>query len=57
MLETAAARLASQNTADLVKLILSPVPGVGLEAIRRAGALKTPVIFVGNDKPFAARGR
>jgi hypothetical protein len=42
MLETAAARLASQNTADLVKLILSPVPGVGLEAIKRAGALKTP---------------
>jgi hypothetical protein len=42
MLETAAARLASQNTGDLVKLILSPVPGVGIEAIRRAGALKTP---------------
>ncbi|MEO8562825.1 MAG: HEAT repeat domain-containing protein [bacterium] len=42
MLEQAATRLASQNTADLVKLILSPVPGVGHEAIRRAGALKTP---------------
>ena len=42
MLETAATRLASQNTADLVKLILSPIPGVGAEAIRRAGALKTP---------------
>lgn len=42
MLETAATRLASQNTSDLVKLILSPVPGVGIEAIRRAGALKTP---------------
>ena len=41
MLDTAATRLASQNTADLVKLILSPVPGVGAEAIRRSGALKT----------------
>jgi hypothetical protein len=42
MLEQAATRLASQNTADLVKLILSPMPGVGAEAIRRAGLLKTP---------------
>jgi hypothetical protein len=42
MLEDAAARLASQNTADLVKLIGSPVPGVALEAAKRAGALKTP---------------
>ena len=42
MLETAATRLAAQNTADLVKLILSPIPGVGAEASRRAGALKTP---------------
>jgi HEAT repeat protein len=42
MLEEAAARLASQNTAELVKLIASPVPGVALEAAKRAGALKTP---------------
>jgi HEAT repeat protein len=42
MLESAAARLASQNTAELVKLITSPVPGVPAEAIRRAGALKSP---------------
>jgi len=42
MLEQAATRLASQNTAELVKLILSPVPGVGAEAVRRAGVLKTP---------------
>ena len=42
MLEEAAARLASQNTAELVKLIGSPAPGVALEAARRAGALKTP---------------
>jgi len=41
MLEEAAARLASQNTADLVKLINSAVPGVALEAAKRAGALKT----------------
>jgi hypothetical protein len=42
LLDEAAARLASQNTSDLVKLIGSPVPGVALEAARRAGALKTP---------------
>jgi hypothetical protein len=42
LLDDAASRLASQNTAELVKLIGSPVPGVGLEAARRAGALKTP---------------
>jgi hypothetical protein len=42
MLEDAAARLASQNTADLVKLIGSTVPGVALEAAKRAGVLKTP---------------
>jgi hypothetical protein len=41
MLEQAAERLAAQNTAELVKLILSPVPGVAHEAIRRAGALKS----------------
>ena len=42
ILEEAAARLAAQNTADLVKLIGSTVPGVALEAAKRAGALKTP---------------
>jgi hypothetical protein len=42
MLDAAAARLASQNTSELVKLIGSPTPGVALEAARRAGALKTP---------------
>jgi HEAT repeat protein len=42
LLETAAARLAAQNTADLVKLVLSPSRNVALEAIRRAGALRTP---------------
>src|SRR2546423_1345289 len=42
LLEQAAARLAAQNTAELVRLILSPTREVALEAIRRAGALKTP---------------
>ena len=42
MLEQAATRLASQNTAELVKLILSPTPHVALEAVRRAGSLQTP---------------
>lgn len=42
LLEQAASRLASQNTAELVKLIASPIRSVALEAIRRAGALKTP---------------
>jgi hypothetical protein len=41
ILEQAAARLAAQNTGELVKLILSPVPGVALEAVRRAGSLKS----------------
>ena len=42
MLEQAASRLASQNTAELVKLILSPTNHVTLEAVRRAGSLQTP---------------
>jgi hypothetical protein len=42
LLEQAAGRLAAQNTADLVKLILSPTQAVALEAVRRAGGLRTP---------------
>jgi hypothetical protein len=42
LLEQAAARLAAQNTAELVRLILSPTREVALEAIKRAGALRTP---------------
>ena len=42
MLEHAASRLASQNTAELVKLIASPTRHVSLEAVRRAGALQSP---------------
>jgi HEAT repeat protein len=42
MLEAAAERLASSNTGELVKLINSTDANVSLEAIRRAGGLKTP---------------
>lgn len=42
LLEAAAERLASLNTSELVRLILAPEREVALEAIRRAGALKTP---------------
>ena len=42
LLEEAAARLASQNTGELVRLIASPVPAVAIEAATRAGVLKTP---------------
>jgi len=42
LLEAAAARLASLNTTELVRLILAQEREVSLEAIRRAGPLKTP---------------
>jgi hypothetical protein len=42
LLEQAAARLAGQSTGELVKLVQSPTHHVALEAIRRAGALRTP---------------
>ena len=42
LVEQAADRLAAAHTADLVKLILSKDQVVAVEAIRRAGALKTP---------------
>ena len=41
LLERAADRLAQSNTTDLVKLILSDVPVVALEAIKRSASLKT----------------
>jgi hypothetical protein len=41
LLENAAARLAGQNTAELVKLIASKNPAVSGEAIRRSGGLHT----------------
>lgn len=42
LLERAASRLAAQSTADLVKLVSSPTRTIALEAIRRAGGLRTP---------------
>jgi hypothetical protein len=41
-LEGAATRLAAANTTELVGLIASNVSGTALEAIRRAGELRTP---------------
>jgi len=57
MLEQAATRLASQNTAELVKLILSPTHHVALEAVRRAGALQTPVAVAPIAKVLADGAR
>lgn len=42
LLEAAAERLASANTTELVRLIMAQEREVALEAIKRAGALKTP---------------
>lgn len=42
LLEVAAGRLASSNSAELIRLIGSDDEGVVLEAIRRAAALKSP---------------
>ena len=41
LLEAAADRLAQSNTAELVKLISSAEEGVAMEAVKRAGGLKT----------------
>lgn len=41
LLEAAADRLAQSNTGELVKLIASAEGGVAMEAVRRAGSLKT----------------
>lgn len=42
LLEAAADRLAASHTGDVVKLIASAEGHIAMEAIRRAGALKTP---------------
>ena len=60
MLENAAARLASANTGELVRLITSVEPAVALEAIRRAAGLKTaaavtPLGKVLSDRPPQTR--
>jgi hypothetical protein len=41
LLENVAGRLASMNTAELVRLVSAPEKDISSEAIRRAGALKT----------------
>ncbi|HXC25326.1 MAG TPA: HEAT repeat domain-containing protein [Gemmatimonadaceae bacterium] len=43
LLESAAARLSMHHSADLLALIASDDPGTALEAVRRAGALRSPV--------------
>lgn len=55
LLEQAAARLASANTSELVKLIASPEPDVALEAIKRAGGLKTGAAVAPLSKVLAER--
>ena len=46
-LETAAARLASANTAELVRLIGAPEREIALEAMRRAGAMRAAAAVPG----------
>ena len=41
IVEAAADRLAAQHTGEIVRLVAAVDPGVALEAIRRAGALRT----------------
>lgn len=53
LLEAAAERLASLNTTELVRLILASEREVALEAIRRAGALKTPAAVQSLSKVLA----
>ena len=60
LVENAAARLASSNTGELVRLITSVNPVIALEAIRRAAALKTaaavaPLGKVLSDRPPETR--
>jgi hypothetical protein len=53
-LEAAAARLASANTSELVRLIVSPDVPVAIEAMRRAGELKTAAAVAPLSKVIAA---
>ncbi|MDQ6830857.1 MAG: HEAT repeat domain-containing protein [Gemmatimonadota bacterium] len=41
-LEQAASRLAAANTAELLKLVLHTDPAIAIQAIKRAGQLRTP---------------
>jgi hypothetical protein len=53
LVEQAANRLASANTFELAKLILSKNRDVAREAVRRAGAMKTPAAVVPMAKVLA----
>ena len=53
LVEHSADRLAAAHTAELVKLVLSKDRAVSLEAVRRAGALKTPAAVVPMAKLLA----
>ena len=55
LLENAAARLASSNTGELVRLITSVNPVIALEAIRRAAGLKTAAAVSPLGKVLADR--
>jgi len=62
LLETSAERLAQSNTAELVKLVKDAKPAIAREAIRRAGAMRTPaavpslgeVLASGAERPMRA---
>ncbi len=54
-LEGAAKRLAAANTGELIALIGSGEPGTALEAIRRAGELRTPAAVAPLARVLAGR--
>ncbi|HEU4584607.1 MAG TPA: HEAT repeat domain-containing protein, partial [Gemmatimonadaceae bacterium] len=54
-LEGAAKRLAAANTGELIALIASDEPGTALEAIRRAGELRTPAAVAPLARVLAGR--
>lgn len=62
LLEGAAERLAQSNTGELVRLVRDAKPAVAREAIRRAGAMRTPaavpslgeVLASGAERPLRA---
>ncbi len=54
-LEGAAKRLAAANTGELITLIASEEPGTALEAIRRAGELRTPAAVAPLARVLAGR--
>lgn len=54
-LEGAAKRLAAANTGQLIALIASEEPGIALEAIRRAGELRTPAAVAPLARVLAGR--